>query len=110
LITTDVTARGIDVQNVMHVINFDLPSISQGGLNEYVNRIGRTGRIGNQGAATSFYNDRNDEIGFELVKLLIECEQEVPDFLENSRPADIAHMFDDQKSDKDEQENGDEDS
>lgn len=40
LITTPVTARGIDVRNVMHVINYDLPSMDHGGIQEYVHRIG----------------------------------------------------------------------
>lgn len=40
LIATGVTARGIDVRNVMHVINYDLPSMDHGGIEEYVHRIG----------------------------------------------------------------------
>jgi ATP-dependent RNA helicase DDX3X len=40
LITTGVTARGIDVRNVRHVINYDLPSIEHGGISEYIHRIG----------------------------------------------------------------------
>jgi ATP-dependent RNA helicase DDX3X len=40
LITTGVTARGIDVRNVMHVINYDLPSMDHGGIEEYTHRIG----------------------------------------------------------------------
>lgn len=41
LITTGVTARGIDVRNVAYVINFDLPSMDHGGIEEYVHRIGK---------------------------------------------------------------------
>lgn len=41
LITTPVTARGIDVQNVRHVINYDLPTIEYGGIEEYTHRIGK---------------------------------------------------------------------
>lgn len=40
LIATGVTARGIDVRNVMHVINYDLPSMDHGGIEEYTHRIG----------------------------------------------------------------------
>lgn len=40
LITTGVTARGIDVRNVMHVVNYDLPKMDHGGIQEYVHRIG----------------------------------------------------------------------
>lgn len=40
LIATGVTARGLDIANVMHVINYDLPSSAHGGITEYVHRIG----------------------------------------------------------------------
>jgi ATP-dependent RNA helicase DDX3X len=70
----------------MHVINFDLPSTTHGGIDEYVHRIGRTARIGNEGLATSFYNDRNDDLADDLVKLLIESKQPVPDFLADRAP------------------------
>ena len=50
LVATDVAARGIDVQNISHVINFDLPT----GVEDYVHRIGRTGRAGAKGLALSF--------------------------------------------------------
>jgi Helicase conserved C-terminal domain len=40
LIATAVSGRGLDVRNVMHVINYDLPSVDYGGINEYVHRIG----------------------------------------------------------------------
>jgi ATP-dependent RNA helicase DDX3X len=58
LIATDVAARGLDVKNVMHVVNYDLPD----DIDEYVHRIGRTGRVGNRGLATSFFNSGNDAI------------------------------------------------
>jgi ATP-dependent RNA helicase RhlE len=53
LVTTDVTARGIDVDDVSHVINFDIPLIYE----DYVHRIGRTGRIFKVGEAISFATD-----------------------------------------------------
>lgn len=77
---------GLDVANVKHVINYDLPSTMHGGITEYVHRIGRTGRIGNAGKASSFYNDRNDDLAPKLVKLLIEAQQVVPDFLDMFKP------------------------
>ncbi|KAH6620439.1 P-loop containing nucleoside triphosphate hydrolase protein [Boeremia exigua] len=86
LVATGVTARGLDVANVKHVINYDLPSTQYDGITEYVHRIGRTARIGNEGKATSFYNDRNEDIGEDLVKILLESKQEVPDFLEQFKP------------------------
>ena len=50
LVATDVAARGIDVQSITHVINFDLPTNTE----DYVHRIGRTGRAGAKGTALSF--------------------------------------------------------
>lgn len=47
VLCTQVAARGLDISNVKHVINFDLPS----DIEEYVHRIGRTGRVGNLGKA-----------------------------------------------------------
>ncbi|KAJ4373907.1 hypothetical protein N0V83_002646 [Neocucurbitaria cava] len=88
MVATGVTARGLDVANVKHVINYDLPSTQHDGITEYVHRIGRTARIGNEGKATSFFNDRNDDIGEDLVKILLESKQEVPDFLEQFKPED----------------------
>ncbi|KAK4154854.1 P-loop containing nucleoside triphosphate hydrolase protein [Chaetomidium leptoderma] len=86
LIATGVTARGIDVRNIMHVINFDLPSMDHGGIEEYTHRIGRTGRIGHRGLATSFYSDRDEPIASVLTRTLMETNQEVPDFLQSYVP------------------------
>ena len=71
----------------MHVINFDLPSKEHGGIQEYIHRIGRTARIGNVGVATSFYNDRNEDLAEDLAKILTETKQIIPDFLEQYKPA-----------------------
>lgn len=86
LVATGVTARGLDVANIKHVINYDLPSTQHDGITEYIHRIGRTARIGNSGKATSFFNDRNDDIGEDLCKILIESKQDIPDFLEQFKP------------------------
>lgn len=88
MVATGVTARGLDVANVKHVINYDLPSTQHDGITEYVHRIGRTARIGNEGKATSFYNDRNEDLAEDLVKILLESKQEIPDFLQDKMPAD----------------------
>uniref|UniRef100_A0A8C9W718 RNA helicase n=1 Tax=Scleropages formosus TaxID=113540 RepID=A0A8C9W718_SCLFO len=79
LVATAVAARGLDICNVKHVINFDLPS----DIEEYVHRIGRTGRVGNLGLATSFFNDKNTNITKDLLDILVESKQEVPSWLES---------------------------
>ena len=80
----------------MHVINYDMPSSDHGGIHEYVHRIGRTARIGNMGFSTSLYNDRNEDIAEALVRILIESGSDVPDFLEQFKPADEGELaFDD---------------
>lgn len=72
LVATSVAARGLDIPDVKHVINFDLPQ----DIDEYVHRIGRTGRIGNKGTATSFFQPGKDErLARSLVKVLSEVEK-----------------------------------
>lgn len=67
LVATSVAARGLDIENVQHVINFDLPST----IDEYVYRIGRTGRCGNTGRAISFFDLESDShLAQPLVKVL----------------------------------------
>ena len=67
LIATAVAARGLDIANVKQVINYDLPDE----IDEYIHRIGRTGRIGNKGKAISFFVPGKDEgLARSLVKTL----------------------------------------
>jgi len=66
-----VPARGLAIPKLKHVINFDLPS----DVDEYVHRIGRTGRMGNLGLATSFFNDKNRNLTKDLVELIVESNQ-----------------------------------
>ena len=88
LVATDVAARGIDVSNLTHVINYSLPQDSD----SYVHRIGRTGRAGCEGAAWSFCSE--DEFDYlkdiqKLTGLTIPVEGPVPEFAarQNAAPA-----------------------
>ena len=64
LVATDVVGRGIDVTNISHIINYDLPQSSD----DYVHRVGRTGRMGREGVAYSFVTP---EQGPELTRIEI---------------------------------------
>jgi ATP-dependent RNA helicase RhlE len=77
LIATDVAARGIDIDQLDAVVNFDLPNIPE----TYVHRIGRTGRAGNNGIAYSFCSadERNYVISIQkLIQAIIKVEEEHP--------------------------------
>ncbi len=81
LVATDVAARGIDIDNITHVINYDIPLEKE----SYVHRTGRTGRAGNNGNAITFitpYENRfleeiEEYIGFEIPKELTPSKEEV---------------------------------
>jgi len=79
IVATAVAARGLDIPSVKHVINFDMPS----DIEEYVHRIGRTGRMGNLGLATSFFNEKNRNLVKDLIEILTEANQELPSWLES---------------------------
>jgi ATP-dependent RNA helicase RhlE len=77
LVATDIAARGIDIESLPYVINFDIPNISE----TYVHRIGRTGRAGNTGLAISFC--AKDEQPYwkdieKLIKINVKVEKEHP--------------------------------
>ncbi|XP_010257586.1 PREDICTED: DEAD-box ATP-dependent RNA helicase 37-like [Nelumbo nucifera] len=77
LVATDVAARGLDIPHVAHVVNFDLPN----DIDDYVHRIGRTGRAGKTGLATAFFNENNSSLARALSELMQEANQEVPAWL-----------------------------
>jgi ATP-dependent RNA helicase RhlE len=90
MISSDVAARGIDVDNVTHVINFDIPSLPE----EYVHRIGRTARAGKYGTAISFVNEAEIE-RIKEIEALIETEIPVYELPENLEISTI--LLDDEK-------------
>lgn len=71
---TDVAARGLDVDGIQHVINFDYPSNSE----DYIHRIGRTGRSDNKGTSYAFFTDNNAKQAQDLISVLQEAKQEIP--------------------------------
>ncbi len=74
LVATDIAARGIDVDELEYVINFDIPNISE----TYVHRIGRTGRAGNKGTAISFC-DSSEKTDIRNIEKLISMKIPVVD-------------------------------
>ncbi|AIO01921.1 ATP-dependent RNA helicase, putative [Leishmania panamensis] len=74
LVATDVASRGLDIPDVAHVVQFDLPQE----MDDYTHRIGRTGRAGNKGIATAFYNRNNRRLALDLHKYFSEHGQEIP--------------------------------
>lgn len=79
LVATDVAGRGLDVEGVQQVINFDMPKI----IEDYTHRIGRTGRAGNKGLAASFVTPEDSEIFYDLAQFLKSSNQMVPPELAN---------------------------
>lgn len=78
LVATDIAAKGLDFSDIQHVINFDMPSE----IENYVHRIGRTGRCGKTGVATTFINKSSDETTLlDLKHLLKEAKQRIPPVL-----------------------------
>ena len=78
LIATDIAAKGLDFPAIQHVINYDMPNE----IENYVHRIGRTGRAGKTGVATTFINKSCDETTLlDLKALLQEAKQRIPPVL-----------------------------
>ena len=97
LVATDVAARGLDINNLPHVVNFDLPNVPE----DYVHRIGRTGRAGKHGTAISLVS--NGEIKFlRSIERLLNYKIKsivLPGYEQTKRYQKRDHASDRQKSD-----------
>jgi len=88
MIATDVAARGLDIESVTLVVNYDMPQ----DIDSYVHRIGRTGRIGNEGEAITFIAcDEGTDACLEkvdtlrkLLQVMTDSKSEIPDWLEGT--------------------------
>ena len=77
LITTDVMARGLDISDITHVINFEIPEVPE----QYIHRIGRTGRADKEGTAIAFVT-KKEELPLLEIELLMDKDlplQNIPD-------------------------------
>lgn len=63
MVATGVSARGLDIRNVMHVINYDLPSVDHGGIDEYIHRIG----------TFYFHESRYDDVYSPILLFRADC-------------------------------------
>lgn len=73
MVATEVAARGLDVNNIKYVINYDYPNNSA----DYIHRIGRTGRSGNTGTAYTLLTEENSEQVADLIEVMKEANQDV---------------------------------
>ena len=97
LVATDVAARGIDINNLTHVINYSLPQDSE----SYVHRIGRTGRAGNTGTAITFISSSEyrqfmmmqREIKVDIKKVPIPTAQHVVEIKKNRIKDKLAEII-----------------
>lgn len=83
LITTDIMARGLDISDITHVINFEMPEFAE----LYMHRIGRTGRADANGTAISFISPREEEAKIEA-EVLMDMELAIEDFPEEVEISD----------------------
>jgi len=77
MVATNIAARGLDIKGIKAVINYDFPN----DIETYIHRIGRTGRAGSQGTAVTFFTPGDAMKATELVEVLEEAKQKVPEQL-----------------------------
>merc|ERR1711991_1107785 len=105
MIATDVAQRGLDIPNVTCVVNYDFPNA----IEDYVHRIGRTGRAGKEGVSFTFLSRDDERHAAALVKVLQEANQEIPnelkDMAENGGEIEIKRFFPKPWAERTEEEN-----
>ena len=86
LCATDVAARGLDVKDITHVVNYDFPlGGGDKGIEDYVHRIGRTGRAGRKGVAHTFFTHNDRKHANELIQILEHAKQNIPEELQRMK-------------------------
>ena len=88
LVATDIAARGIDVDELGHVINFELPEVPE----TYVHRIGRTGRAGASGIAFSFCDSEEKDLLRDIHKLIAKSIPVVKEHPYNRTDSLVQHL------------------
>jgi ATP-dependent RNA helicase RhlE len=90
LVATEVAARGLDIKNLDHVVNFNLPYLAE----DYVHRIGRTGRAGSKGQAISFVSREEERTLNNIERLIGESIQRIkmPGYLVGSRDTILSNL------------------
>ena len=77
MVASDVASRGLDIPEVSYVINFDMPN----NIDQYVHRIGRTGRVGNKGSSLTLLSEYDRPLFRSIIELLNKNKQNIPNFL-----------------------------
>merc|ERR1712176_1295309 len=78
LVASDVASRGLDVKDIKYVINYDFPNQ----IEDYIHRVGRTGRAGATGSSYTFFTPDKARHANDLMKVLQEAKQQIPEELE----------------------------
>ena len=86
LVATDVAGRGLDIPDVTHIVNYDIPNK----IENYCHRIGRTGRAGKEGIAISFVTENDTDVMYDLKQYLKSTDAEIPRELANHPAAKAA--------------------
>ncbi|KAL0225625.1 hypothetical protein P9112_012949 [Eukaryota sp. TZLM1-RC] len=85
LVATDLAGRGLDISLIELVINYEMPRF----IDDYVHRIGRTGRAGRKGTAISLIGQEDSDLFYDLKKMLQECDQHVPPQLAHHEASNV---------------------